>query len=122
LRIHLSSGGAMLALLLLSTHAASARPMHAVASTPVPDATISGPHAQYAIRFDGPIDHAQSRLEILSDGKVVQRLRPLLDSAVDVLFASGAAPKPGHYVLHWTVKSVPDRDSSEGTIPFTVAE
>jgi hypothetical protein len=30
-------------------------------------------------------------------------------------------PASGHYALHWVVKSIPDQDVSEGTIPFSVA-
>ncbi len=37
---------------------------------------MHGGHAQYVVRFDGPVDHAQARLEILRDGQVVQRLKP----------------------------------------------
>jgi hypothetical protein len=55
------------------------------------------------------------------NGNVVERLHPLLDSAVDVLFASAPALEPGRYVLHWSVKSIPDQDDSDGTIPFAVA-
>jgi methionine-rich copper-binding protein CopC len=107
-------------LLLAFTTAAGARPMHVLASTPTAEAVMRGSNAQYVIHFDGPVDHAQSQLEILRDGRVVQRLAPLLDSAVDVLFASARAPEPGHYVLHWSVKSIPDEDVSEGMIPFSV--
>ena len=121
MQTHLTSGSAILALLLVSTEAASARPMHVLASTPAAEAIMHGTNAQYIVRFDGPIDHAQSRLEILRDGQVVERLHPLLDSAVDVLFASAPALEPGHYVLHWTAKSIPDRDDSDGMIPFSVA-
>jgi len=74
------------------------------------------------VRFDGPIDHVRSRLEILHDGQVVRRMNPLLDSAPDVLFASAPAPQPGHYVLHWSVRSLPDGEVSDGMIPFTVAQ
>ena len=83
---------------------------------------MHGRNAQYVVRFDGPVDHAQSRLEILRDGHVVQRLRPLLDSAADVLFASAPAPQPGRYMLHWIVKSVPDGGVTDGMIPFSVAK
>jgi len=121
LQTHLKSGWAILALLLRSTEAAPAHPMHVLASTPAAEAIMRGTNAQYIERFDGPIDHAQSRLEILRDGHVVERLNPLLDSAVDVLFASAPALEPGHYVLHWSVKSIPDQDDSDGTIPFSVA-
>jgi methionine-rich copper-binding protein CopC len=119
---HLTSGGAILALLLLSTTAAPARPMHVLASTPAAEAIIHGGNAQYVVRFDGPVDHRQSRLEILRDGQVLQRLDARLDSAADVLFASAPAPAPGHYVLHWVVKPGLDEDMSDGNIPFTVAK
>ena len=82
---------------------------------------MQGGNAHSPVRFDGPVDHVQARLEILHNGQVVQRLNPLLDSAADVLFVSAPAPEPGRYELHWIVKSVPDEDTSEGTIPFTVA-
>jgi methionine-rich copper-binding protein CopC len=105
----------------MSTEAAPARPVHVLASTPAAETIMHGANAQYVLRFDGPIDHAQSRLEILRDGHVVERLNPLLDSAVDVLFASAPALEPGHYVLHWSVRSIPDQDDSDGMIPFSVA-
>ena len=95
------------------------RPTHLVNSTPAAEAVMHGRNVQYAVRFDGPVDHAQSRLEILRDGHVVALLHPLLDSAPDVLFAS--APAPGGYTLHWTVKSMTGVDTSEGLIPFSVA-
>jgi len=82
---------------------------------------MHGSNVQYVVRFDGPVDHAQSRLEILRDGQVVKQLHPLLDSAANVLFASTSAPEPGHYVLHWIAKSMPDGEASDGMIPFSVA-
>ncbi len=122
LRIQFTPGFAIPVLFLLSTAPAVARPMHVLSSTPAAEAIMRGGNAQYAVRFDGPVDHAQARLEILRDGQVVQRLNPLLDSAADVLFASAPAPGPGHYVLHWVVKSVPDKDISDGSIPFSVGQ
>jgi len=47
-------------------------------------------------------------------------LTVLGDSAVDVLFASGAAPPPGNYTLHWKATSA-QGEVTEGSIPFTVA-
>jgi hypothetical protein len=73
------------------------------------------------VRFDGPTDHAHSRLEILRDGQVVDRLDPLLDSAADVPFASVLTLPPGHHTLHWTVKWIPTQDDSDGMIAFSVA-
>ena len=108
-------------LLLLAAEAAHARTMHVMNSTPAAEAIMRGDHAQYVVRFDGPVDHVHARLEILRDGQVVETLHPLLDSAPDVLFASAPSPQSGHYVLHWYVKSMADQDDSDGMIPFSVA-
>jgi methionine-rich copper-binding protein CopC len=121
MRTHLPSGCVIFLLLLAFTQAAAARTMHVMNSMPAAEAVIQGGHAQYVVRFDGPVDHAQARLEILQNGQVVERLRPLLDSAPEVLFASAPALQAGRYVLHWSVKSMPDGDDSDGMIPFSVA-
>ncbi len=121
LRTHLTVVCAILVPLLMSTAPASARPMHVLASTPAAETIMRGDHAEYVVRFDGPVDHTQSRIEILRDGHLVESLHPLLDSAPNVLFASSRLPASGHYALHWVVKSTPDQDVSEGTIPFSVA-
>lgn len=92
--IPIYAGRAIFALLLMSNTAALAHPMHVLASTPAAEAIMHGRNAQYDVRYDGPVDHEQSRLEILRDGHVVQHLTPLLDSATDVLFASAPAPEP----------------------------
>jgi methionine-rich copper-binding protein CopC len=99
---------------------ASARPMHVRDSQPAANAIIQGRHAEYVIRFDGPVDHAASRLQITQSGRVIQALVPRLDSAVDVLFADGVAPPAGNYLLHWETRSM-DGDVSNGDIPFSVA-
>jgi hypothetical protein len=39
------------------------------------------------VRFDRPVDHIHSTLDILRDGKLVERLQPRLKSAPEVLFA-----------------------------------
>ena len=107
--------------LLMLAGSAWGRTMQVVASTPAAEAIMHGRNMQYVVRFDGPVDHVRSRLEILRDGHVVEVLHPLLDSAADVLFASAAAPAPGNYTLHWTVNSMADEETSEGVIPFSVA-
>jgi methionine-rich copper-binding protein CopC len=119
MRTVLASAGA---LLLLSTVAAPARPMHVMSSTPAAEAIMQGDHAGYVVRFDGPVDHAQSQLEILRDGQVVESLHPRLNSEPNVLFAAAPALPAGHYTLHWTVRSMPDQEISDGTIPFSVSQ
>ncbi len=96
LRTTIRSGCVIFSLLLMPTNFALARPMHVLASTPAAEAIMHGSNVQYVVRFDGPVDHAQSRLEILRDGQVVKRLNPLLDSAADVLFASTAPQESPH--------------------------
>jgi methionine-rich copper-binding protein CopC len=98
----------------------AARSVHVRESRPVAETVIRGRHAEYVIRFDGPVDHAASRMQITQSGRVIQSLTPLMDSAVDVLFASGETPPPGRYALHWEAKSA-DGDFSNGDIPFDVA-
>jgi methionine-rich copper-binding protein CopC len=98
---------------------ASANPLHVRESRPVANAIIQGRHAEYVIRFDGPVDHTASRMRIMQSGQVIQMLTPRADSAVDVLFADGAAPPPGTYVLHWEASSI-DGETTTGDIPFNV--
>jgi methionine-rich copper-binding protein CopC len=98
---------------------AAASPVQMMQSTPAAKAIVHGDHAQYVVRFDGPVNHLASRLEITRDGKVVQTLHPLTNAAVDVLFASGAVPVAGRYMLHWDAVC-PDGERSTGDIPFTV--
>jgi methionine-rich copper-binding protein CopC len=98
----------------------TARQLHVRASRPAAEAIIRDRHAEYVIYFDGPVDHAGSRLQIMQAGRLVQVLSPLLDSAVDVLFASGESPPSGRYSLHWEARSM-EGDVSVGDIPFSVA-
>jgi methionine-rich copper-binding protein CopC len=91
-------------------------------SLPASDAIIHGRHAEYVIRFDQPVDHTTSRMELMQSGQVIRTLTPLRDSAPNVLFASGETPPPGHYTLHWQVRSPEERTVIEGDIPFSVEE
>lgn len=100
--------------------AVEAVPRRVRTSSPVAQAIIHGRHAEYVIRFDGPVDHQASHMQITQSGKVIQSLTPLLDSAADVLFAGSEVPVPGHYLLHWEARSS-DGDNSFGDIPFSVA-
>jgi len=100
---------------------AEARSLQMRDSTPAAEAIIEGRHAEYVIRFDGPVDHVRSHMEIVQSGRVIQTLVPLADSAPNVLFASGAAPPPGRYQLHWQARSPGDEDLASGDIPFAVA-
>jgi methionine-rich copper-binding protein CopC len=91
-------------------------------SQPVAQAIISARHAEYVIRFDHLVDHTASRVEITQSGHVIQLLPALVNAAPDVLYASGEAPAPGQYMLHWHARSLADGTFSDGEIPFTVPQ
>ncbi|HUB47924.1 MAG TPA: copper resistance protein CopC [Acetobacteraceae bacterium] len=115
-------GTALLAIaLLLAPQTTQARAVNMVESNPQAETIIHGDHAEYVVRFDGPVNHFASRLEIVQDGRVVRTLRPLENAAVDVLFAAGPVPAPGRYALRWTAISG-DGEQSSGQIPFAVQQ
>jgi len=101
--------------------AARARPMHVMVSTPGSGVVMQGRVEEFVVRFDGPVNHEASRLVITRGGQVVASPRPLLDSAPEVLFGRAPALPAGQYVLHWSVRSMAEGDTSEGDIPFSVA-
>jgi len=103
---------------------AMARPMQVVDSHPRALEVIEGKqHVQFSLRFDGPVDHRQSLIQILDpNGVAVRVMHPLLDSAPDVLFASGPGLTAGSYQLRWVVRSLPDGDVSSGVVPFSVKQ
>lgn len=101
---------------------ADAEQLHVRDSSPAAETIIRGRHAEYVIRFDGPVDHAAARMELVQSGQVVRTLTPLGDSAPDVLFASGETPPPGHYILRWQARSPQDGTTNRGDIPFWVEE
>lgn len=107
--------------LLLSPCLAMAGAVQMVESRPGAEAVLQGDHAEYVVRFNGPVNHYASRMEITQDGQIVHALHPLQDSAVDVLFASGPVPKAGRYSLHWTAVAA-DGATSSGDIPFTARQ
>jgi methionine-rich copper-binding protein CopC len=118
---HISLGFVVPALLVMICGLAEARPLHVRESYPAAEMILDGRNAQYIVRFDGWVDHAASRLDIIADGKIVATLVPTGDSEPDVLAASSPVLASGRYQLHWRAKSVPDGDFSDGLIAFTVA-
>jgi copper resistance protein C len=119
-RLHASLPLAVLFLALATSRSpATARPLQMQQSFPAAETVIHGDHAQYVIRFDGPVNHLTSRLQIVQGNHVIEALRPLADSAVDVLFASAPVPPAGRYTLHWEAVAA-DGETSTGDIPFTV--
>lgn len=114
-----SASGIAFTVLLLVCIPVRASPVEVRDSQPSANAIIKREHAEYVVRFNGPIDHFASTLEIVQDGRLVRNLPVLRDSAVDVLFASGVALPPGRYTLRWKAVSA-QGDVSEGLVPFKV--
>ena len=100
--------------------AAWARSLQVVRSSPAADAILNGRDMEYAVHFDGLVDHHASRLWITRDGKTIETLQPLLDAAPETLFASAPKLPTGSYQLHWSARSAPDGEVTEGMIAFTV--
>jgi len=121
---HLTLGASLLlAALAAWSGASAAAALRVLDSVPAANATISARHEEYFryyIRFDGPVDHLASRIEVTRSGHVVDSPVPLVETAVDVLFAFGKTPGPGAYVLHWRAVST-NGEASSGDIAFSVA-
>ncbi len=111
-----------IALLLVSPSGAWSRPMRMVECFPAAHAIVDGNNAEYVVRFDGLIDHQTSRMWLTQGDHLARTLTPNLNSAPEVLFASSPRLPPGRYQLHWSAKSVPDPDLTDGSIDFTVGQ
>jgi methionine-rich copper-binding protein CopC len=91
-------------------------------SAPAASAVIARRSSEFFVRFDRPVDHVRSTLDIMSDGKLVERLKPRLQSAPAVLLARAPTLPPGNYKLHWSVRAMSGGEAIEGDIPFTVKD
>ena len=91
-------------------------------SSPAANAVIAGRSSEFFVRFDRPVDHVHSTLDITRDGKSVERLHPRLESAPEVLFARAPTLPAGDYKLHWSVRTMTGVDATQGDIPFTVKD
>jgi len=99
-----------------------AEDLRVMESAPAASAVIARRSSEFFVRFDRPVDHVRSTLDIMSDGKLVERLKPRLQSAPAVLFARAPTLPPGNYKLHWSVRTMSGVEAIEGDIPFTVKD
>ena len=118
---HIFTSVASTALVLASLWASPswARPMAVVGSFPMVNQIMTGSATSFAIRFDGPIDHAGSRLTLVTS-QGTRSLRARLDSQPNTLFSAVGVLPSGSYELRWEVRAM-DGEVSRGTIPFKVA-
>lgn len=105
----------------MSSGPAWAREMRMMESLPAAHARIDGHGSRFFVRFDGPVDHAQSRLEIVRGGKTVAVLHTRLNSSPDTLYAEAPRLSPGDYELRWLVRGRGEPEASSGAVPFSVA-
>ena len=104
---------------------AAAGPVHAqapkvVATMPAKDGTLSGLSGDYFVRFDQPVDHIHSTIDIKQNGKTVQVLHPRLKTEPNVLFARAPNLAPGKYVMHWSVPMANGSTVHQGEVSFSV--
>jgi methionine-rich copper-binding protein CopC len=111
----------LLAVPLAVAATTEASALRAVETVPVAESVIvRGSNSQYVVRFDKPIDHYAARMEIVQNGRVVERLQPLEDSAAETLFAEAPVLAPGQYELRWSATTGPAGETASGTVPFSV--
>jgi methionine-rich copper-binding protein CopC len=101
--------------------AAVADELRVMESTPAAKAVIDGRTSAFFVRFDRPVDHIHSTLEVMQDGKLIERLQPRLESSPEVLFARAPTLSPGNYDLHWAVRTPSGKELVHGDIPFSVS-
>jgi len=94
--------------------------MTLISSSPKPNQTIQGMRASVALEFGAPVDHAASRLTLVTPD-ATRTLRARLSSRPNTVFAAAGDLPKGHYVLKWQVRSM-DGQHVNGEIPFDVAD
>ena len=87
-------------------------------SSPVTNATVSGPKIPFTLRYNSRVDHERSRLTLtLPDHST--RVLPIDPASPDDALDSTAELPPGSYSLRWQVLAV-DGHITRGDVPFTV--
>ncbi|MBS0524739.1 MAG: copper resistance protein CopC [Proteobacteria bacterium] len=91
-----------------------------IETMPAKDGTLLGLSGDYFVRFDQPVDHIHSTIDIVQDGKTVQTLHPRLKSEPNVLFARAPNLAPGKYVMHWSVPAANGSTVYQGDVSFSI--
>ena len=95
-----------------------ARQMSVLESFPMVNQMMEGTATSFSIRFDGPVDHAASRLTLVTPSGA-RTLHARLDSEPNTLFTAVGRLPSGSYELRWEARAM-DGEMSKGTIPFKV--
>ena len=91
-----------------------------IETMPAKDGTLPSAHGDYFVRFDQPVDHLHSTIDIVQEGKTVQTLHPRLKTEPNVLFARAPNLRPGKYVMHWSVPAANGSTVYQGDVSFSV--
>ena len=95
-----------------------ARAMKLMNSYPAIDEIMNGSAFSFALHFDGPVDHARSRLILVTpDGN--RTIHPRLSSQPNTLYGTVGELPPGDYELQWNALAM-DGEVTTGSIPFHV--
>lgn len=103
-----------------AVNSAWAQALKVVETMPAKDGTLSGIAGDYFVRFDQPVDHIHSTIDIKQNGKTVEVLHPRLKTEPNVLFARAPNLAPGKYVMHWSVPMANGSTVHTGDVSFSV--
>jgi len=90
-----------------------------VSSTPQKNAAVSGPDITINLKYNSRVDGARSSLSLLKPDGTVEKIGTPVQSAPDVLSATGHGLTKGAYVLRWQVLAG-DGHITRGEVPFQV--
>jgi methionine-rich copper-binding protein CopC len=107
--------------LLVAGPGGMAQTLKVLETMPAKDGTLSSAGGDYFVRFDKPVDHLHSTIDITQNGKVVQTLHPRFKTEPNVLFARAPTLAPGKYAMHWSVPAADGSTVYQGEISFSVA-
>lgn len=102
------------------TSARATEPLRVMETGPANHAVIEGQLNSFYVRFDRPVDHIHSELQIERDGRVIETLQPRFEAAPEVLYAASPTLLPGDYRLRWKVITMEGKDVFNGGISFTI--
>ncbi|MGE5149249.1 MAG: copper resistance protein CopC [Rhodospirillaceae bacterium] len=107
--------------LLVAGPGGMAQTLKVLETMPAKDGTLSGVGGDYFVRFDKPVDHLHSTIDITQNGKLVETLHPRFKTEPNVLFARAPSLAPGNYAMHWSVPTADGSTVYQGEVSFSVA-
>lgn len=113
--------GLALPALLVAGSGGMAQTLKVLETMPAHDGTLSGSGGDYFVRFDKPVDHLHSTIDITQNGKVVAALHPRFMTEPNVLFARAPNLAPGKYAMHWSVPAAAGSTVYQGEVSFSIA-